>query len=215
MLMGKYQFQVESGRLFVTLGFFLLGMYTGRKKWLENPEISKALFGKICKYSGWIVLSTIVVAGGMFAADQILKLGWQENKVATFVFMTIYDIHNATMVTFYLTGLSLLMFRKFWQRILHPLAPIGRMALTCYLMQTFCGLVLFYNIGFGLFMKTTPGWNYIIAFGLFILQAFYTNWWFKYFRYGIIEWLWRSATLLKWQPIRKRVVPAIPVLVEA
>jgi hypothetical protein len=43
----------------------------------------------------------------------------------------------------------------------------------------------------------------------------FSKWWLRYFNYGPIEWLWRSATLLKWQPmIKRREIPApIPVLV--
>jgi uncharacterized protein len=90
-----------------------------------------------------------------------------------FFFGILFDINSAAMVLFYLSGLTMLMYRQGWQRVLYPLAPVGKMALTSYLLQTVFGLLLFYHVGFGLFMKTTPGWNWIIAIGIYLLQVIF------------------------------------------
>ena len=202
-LMMKYDFQISSGRLFITLGFFLLGMYVGRQKWFDNPEPSRPAFRRICKRSALIMCLGLILGLGMFAADAILKLGWQQNAIAGSVFMTIYDIFNAAMAVFFISGLTLLMYRNNWKKILYPLAPIGKMALTSYIMQTIFGLLVFYQVGLGLYTKISPGLNYLIAFAFFFLQILFSKWWLHYFNYGILEWLWRSGTLLKWQPLVK------------
>jgi uncharacterized protein len=206
-LSTKFEFQVVSGRLFITLGFFLLGMYTGRQRWFERGIEAKPLIRKICKRSALIMCTGLVVGLGMFAADAMMKLGWQQNPVVGFVFMLIYDVFNAAMVVFFISGLTLLMMRNRWQAVLYKLVPVGKMALTSYITQTIFGLLLFYGAGLGLYGKTSPGLNYLIGILFFFFQVGFSTYWLRYFNYGPLEWLWRSGTYLKWQPmIRKRNV---------
>ncbi len=200
----KYNFQVFSGRLFITLGFFLLGTYVGRKKWFENAEASKEIIRKVCKRSALIMGIGLAIGLGMFAADAIFKLGWQQNRVAGSVFMTIYDIYNASMVAFFVTGLTLIMYRRGGQKVFYPLAPVGKMALTSYITQTVVGLLLFWGIGLAIYPKTSPGINFMVGLGFFFIQVLFSKFWLKYFNYGPLEWLWRSGTLLKWQRLVKR-----------
>ena len=199
----KYHFQVNSGRVFITFGFFLLGMYTGRMRWFENPEPAKAVIKKICKNSGWLVLGTLIVAFGMFGLDALLKMGWQQNPIAGFIFSIFYDIHNASLVCFYISGLTLLMYKPKWQKRLFPFSTVGKMALTCYLMQTAIGLLLFYHVGFGLVGKTAPWLNWVITFVFFIIQSIFCRFWLQKFNFGPLEWIWRSLTWFRWQPIWK------------
>ena len=117
-LSTKFRFQLDSGRIFITFGFFLLGMYTGRKRWFENPDESKVVFKKICRKSGWIALGTFGVALGMFGANSLFKLGWDQNPVIGFIFSIFFDILSAALVCFYVAGLSMLMYRERWQKIL-------------------------------------------------------------------------------------------------
>jgi uncharacterized protein len=76
------------------------------------------------------------------------------------------------------------------------------MALTSYLLQTVMGLILFFGFGFGLFQHTSPGWNLGIATLLFLLQTMAARWWFRHFRFGPVEWIWRSGTAGHWMPLR-------------
>ena len=210
----KFQFQVNSGRIYITLGFFLLGTYVGRKKWFENLEDTRPTIKKICKKSALIMVLALVAGLGMFGLDAALKLGWQQNPVAGYIFSIFYQVYNAAMVVFFISGLTLLMYRRSWQKLLYPMAAVGKMALTSYIAQTVFGLLLFYGIGFGLYGKTSPGTNFLIAIGFFVLQVFFSRWYLQYFNYGPLEWLWRSGTYLKWQPFVKKKqtsAPTIPI----
>ena len=153
----------------------------------------------------------LVCGLGMFAADAALKLGWQQNPYAGYIFMIFYDIFNAGMVTCIITGLTLLMYKRNGKKFFFQMASVGKMALSSYISQTLFGLILFYNVGFHLYSKTSPGTNYLIAIGFFIFQMQFSKWWLTYFNFGPLEWLWRSATLLKWQPMVKQREVAIPV----
>jgi uncharacterized protein len=209
-LSDKANFQVDSGRIYITMGFFLLGMFVGRMRWFEKVDESRGVFRKICKRSAAIMAIMLVCGLSMMLADTVLKLGWQQNAVAGFVFMLFYDIFNASLVVVIVSGVTLLMYKRRGQKFFYPMASVGKMALTSYLTQTAFGLILFYNIGFGVYTKTSPGFNYLIAICFFILQMQFSKWWLSRFNYGPVEWLWRSGTLLKWQPMMKQKQEAIP-----
>ena len=81
---------------------------------------------------------------------------------------------------------------------------MGRMALTNYLLQTVFGLIIFYQFGFGLFDKTTPAFNVILAAFVFYLQWKFSQVWLKHFQQGPIEWLWKSLTYFNFTPIKNR-----------
>jgi len=82
------------------------------------------------------------------------------------------------------------------------LAPAGRMALTCYLMQSFVLAFIFTGYGAGLVGRVGAGSATAIAFSLFLLQLPLSRWWLARHRYGPIEWLLRWATMLQ-HPQRK------------
>jgi uncharacterized protein len=87
---------------------------------------------------------------------------------------------------------------------LAPLAGIGRLALTVYLTQTLMFTTLFYGYGFGQAYRLGPAAVTAWAVVIFALQVVACQWWLRRFRFGPVEWLWRSLTYLKWQPLRLR-----------
>jgi uncharacterized protein len=78
------------------------------------------------------------------------------------------------------------------------------MGLTNYLMQSIIFIPLFYGFGLGLARHI----NLVMAVGLgivvYYLQVLFSKWWLGNFIYGPFEWLWRSLTWLKWQPMVRR-----------
>ncbi len=77
---------------------------------------------------------------------------------------------------------------------LKVLAPMGRMALTNYLMQTIIGVIIYYGVGFGFGGNIGPAVFIPIGLAVYAFQVFYSNVWFKYFNYGPFEWIWRMLT---------------------
>ncbi len=210
-LTTKFNYQISSGRLLITFGFFLLGMFAGRMQWFENLHETKPIFIKIWKKTGLILLGTIAAAILLGALSFGLKWNMEKNLLAMWVGGALADIFNSGLTLFYIAGFTLLMYREKWNKFLSPLANVGKMALTSYLMQTLFGLLLFYSFGLGLFTKTTPAMNALISFGIFGLQIVFSHWWLKHFHYGPVEWLWRSATFLKPQKMLKTSTPlALP-----
>ena len=197
-LIGTLGFQLITGRLFITLGLFLLGLWAGRKRIFVDTPKSRAFFQKLLLWSGGLALvSTILVIlnGGLKLG--LPSPGWKDVIVAT-----AFDVHQATLSAFYVAGVTLL----FWRTravLLHQLVDVGRMGLTTYLVGTAFGGMVF--LGYGLGQLGKMGLTASVGLGLlfFALQIPFSNWWLKHFHFGPVEWLWRSLTFGKAQPWQK------------
>ncbi len=82
------------------------------------------------------------------------------------------------------------------------LGAVGQMALTNYLAQSIICTTIFYGYGLGLYGSIERFHLLWFVLGVWILQLLYSPWWLKRFRYGPAEWLWRSLTYWKRQPMR-------------
>ncbi len=99
-------------------------------------------------------------------------------------------------------GLIMVMYKSGWFNWLFKIfQPVGQMAFTNYLGQSIiCGL-FFYGIGFGMFGKLERHEMYYVVAAVWVLQIVYSHIWLRNFRFGPLEWLWRSLTYWKKQPI--------------
>jgi uncharacterized protein len=82
------------------------------------------------------------------------------------------------------------------------LAAYGRMALTNYLMQSIICTTVFYGHGLGLFGSVERRHQILIVFAVWAVQLVYSPVWLRYFRFGPAEWVWRSLTYRRAQPMR-------------
>ena len=82
------------------------------------------------------------------------------------------------------------------------LANVGKMALTNYLSHTLiCGFI-FYGWGLGFYGSFERSDMLLVVIGIWIFQLFFSNFWMSHFRFGPFEWLWRSMTYGKFQPLK-------------
>jgi uncharacterized protein len=91
---------------------------------------------------------------------------------------------------------------------LWPFANAGRMALTNYLIQIAAIDLLFsgYALGLG---TIRPLVGPVMALTLFAAEAAFSTLWLKRFRFGPAEWLWRSLTYGRKQPMRVSAVQSV------
>jgi len=80
------------------------------------------------------------------------------------------------------------------QKMLGWLAAPGKMTLTLYVGQSLVAAPLLYGFGWGLWDDLTDGQLLLIGLVSFAAQASAAALWFKAYRYGPLEWLWRAAT---------------------
>lgn len=84
------------------------------------------------------------------------------------------------------------------------LAATGRMAFTNYLTTTIVMTTIFYGYGLGLFGSVSRAALYLFCFGMWAAMLLWSKPWLDRFQYGPLEWLWRSLSRWKIQPMMKR-----------
>jgi uncharacterized protein len=103
-----------------------------------------------------------------------------------------------------LLGLIILLYKSGWVNWLFNLMrPVGQMAFTNYLTQSIICGVYFYGIGFGMYGKLQRVEVYYFVLAVWLVQIIWSHLWLQYFNFGPFEWLWRSLTYWKKQPMRK------------
>ena len=108
------------------------------------------------------------------------------------------------MTLFYVASFALLFLRPRWQPLLLHFAPAGRMALSVYVGQTVIGVLVFFGFGLGLLGRFGNGATIPMGLAVFALQAWACRAWLERFRFGPLEWAWRSLTWLRVEPFRAR-----------
>ena len=82
-------------------------------------------------------------------------------------------------------------------------AAVGKMAFTNYILESLICTFIFYGHGLGLYGQVERKFQILIVFACWILILIFSPIWLRYFRYGPLEWLWRSLTYWKVQPFKK------------
>jgi uncharacterized protein len=194
----KFDFQIMSGRLYITLGLFLLGLYAGRKKVFENI----AFFRRLIRYGLWTLLGCFIFAGLLALIIFLAKVEMTQ-PIQFLLGGGVYDVFNAALAAIYV-GLVVTLFQKErWKKRLMNFYEVGRMGLTTYLMQALVGTLLFFSFGFNLLGEYGASVWALVGLVVFFLQILFSKWWLSRFQFGPVEWLWRSLTYWKMQPLKK------------
>jgi uncharacterized protein len=83
-----------------------------------------------------------------------------------------------------------------------PLAAVGRTAFSNYILQSIICSMIFYGYGFGLFGKLERYQAYSVVLLCWIVALVASPLWLRYYRFGPLEWCWRSLTYWQRQPMR-------------
>tara|TARA_R110002072_G_scaffold170552_2_gene324190 strand:- start:124018 stop:125151 length:1134 start_codon:yes stop_codon:yes gene_type:complete len=103
----------------------------------------------------------------------------------------------------WMSALLLILKHNILTGLTNRLAAVGRMAFTNYIMHTLlCGLI-FYGHGLGLIGNVERAGQLLIVLGIWMLQLWLSPIWLSHFRFGPLEWLWRSLTYWRPQPMRQ------------
>jgi uncharacterized protein len=188
-LAGRWAGLIIQMRLPKILAMFLLGLWTYRREILRQPENHRDLLRKVLVYGGILgLIGNIALAA--FAGNEA-----PFPPTVTAIFGVIgYAFGVPALALWIISAVALLWPRPAAQRVLSTLAPIGRMALTNYVLQTIVCLFIFYSYGFAEFGRSGPLSSTLIALGIFAGQILVSTVWLRYFQYGPLEWIWRQLT---------------------
>ncbi len=147
---------------------------------------------------GWAIGFSLVIYGvyrnfqANFALEYSMYLGSQ------------FNYWGSAFVSFgYICGIMLIARSNALGWLKDRLAAVGQMALTNYIAQSILCTLVFYGIGFGLFGRLERKEQLIAVVAVWILQVIWSGPWLHRFRFGPLEWMWRSLTYMKMQPFRK------------
>jgi uncharacterized protein len=114
-----------------------------------------------------------------------------------------YDLGRIPMTLGHV-GLIALLCRVPWlDNVSRVFAAVGQMALTNYLTQSLICLLIFTGTGLAWYGQLARHELYYVVIAIWVLQLIWSPLWLNHFRHGPAEWLWRSATYWKWQPLRR------------
>ncbi len=182
------------------LAMFLIGFCVGRRRIFSDVSAQLPLLRRL-----WIAFLIPGLAGNIALAVLMEKNVFFPPSWLGVVETIVYAIGVPSLSLFYAISLLFLWQREGWQSRLKILAPVGRLALTNYLLQSVIGVTLFYNIGFGLMNnRAGPALWIFLAVLVFCVQIALSTLWLQHFRYGPVEWLWRWLTYGK----RPSILPA-------
>ena len=120
------------------------------------------------------------------------------------LYQTIFYALGVVPLAMAYVGIFMLSFQSnAGKKLMSVLTPVGKMAFSNYFLQSLVGNFVFLGPGLGLTGTIGPFYYTFFGIGFFIIQIIISTIWLKYFNYGPLEWLWRSATYKKWQPMRK------------
>ncbi len=194
---------IDGNRYFRVMGLFLLGYCAGRQRFFADLEAWKPLLRRITRWG---------FALGLPLSFAYAWSGVNGHPWGLTAHSALYTFSVFPMGFAYMAGLCLLYQRHSASRIWRAFAAPGRMALSNYLYQTVCGMLVFYGIGLGLGADMSLSFALLIALGVYLLGMLLSSLWVKYFRFGPVEWLWRMLTYGQYLPIRREKLPAETVV---
>lgn len=181
------------GMMFIGMAFLKLGILTGARSTRFYLAMMLIGYGVGLPVNAW---ETQLLVDGNFGPlfDAKAELTYDLGRL----FMTFGHI-----------GLIMIVCTKGWLTWLtRPLAAVGRMALTNYVMHSIFAALIFTGIGFALFGSLDRHELYYVVGGIWLFQLIVSPIWLKYYRFGPLEWIWRSLTYNRRQPMRR--VPLAP-----
>lgn len=190
---GLFHFLFFDGLLFMFIGmaFYKSGILTGKHS-------SKTY---------WILFLGGLGAGLLISYFRIqpeLKYGFDRIAYTKNVSVQYYELSRTLRSLGIFGGIMLLNKWGAFKWFFALMRPVGQMAFTNYLAQSLvCGLI-FYGVGFGLFGKLELHQVYYVVAAVWVIEIIWSHLWMRYFRFGPMEWLWRSLTYWKRQPIKKQ-----------
>ncbi len=176
--------------MFLGMAFFKMGILTGQ------APVKTYLWMTVIGLGVGLTIS-------YFRLQQMVDANFNWYDYTKQISFSSYEL-SRTFRSIGLLGLIMLLYKSGWFKwLLALLRPVGQMAFTNYLMQSLlCGL-FFYGVGFGMFGQLARHEIYYVVGAVWLLQIIYSNIWLHFYRFGPLEWAWRSLTYWKKQPFRK------------
>jgi len=183
-----------------TIALFLFGMFVWRTDVIRRPATHRLLLVAVA-IIGIVVGAALTVASeqpALLGLPLPGRIGFSLERLATLLLAIGYAAAIIGSVSTR-PGMAMLA----WA------APLGRMAFTNYLAQSVIFGWIFYGYGLGLFGRVDVVTALAIGVCVYVAEVMISTQWLRYYRFGPIEWLWRSLMYGTAQRLRiRRAIPS-------
>lgn len=196
------QWKQVGGFVFVmlpnVLGMFVIGLLFARRRLFHDtiaqlPRIRSALrwllpLAILTNGTAAVLFerATSIVPTGLSLLLQVVSTLGSLSGCLTYIFLLLLAYHSPAT-----------------RRIVAPIGSVGRMALTNYLTHTLVFTTLANGYGAGLYGRVSLFVGLLLTLAMFAFQIALSNAWLRRFRFGPLEWVWRSLTYGRTQPMRR------------
>ncbi|MGI8931191.1 MAG: DUF418 domain-containing protein [Sphingomicrobium sp.] len=192
------------------LGRFALGAAIGRSGILDDVRAHVPLLRRIA----WIAIPAGLAFG--FVIRLIYTEAWTplgENEGLVTIGRVLRSPAALVLAAGYCAAIVVALQKPWGKRLFGIFAPVGRMALTNYLAQGFIYAFILYGgvLGLGLAGRIGSFAILLICIAFFAFQVIFSHWWLARYRFGPMEWLWRTLTYGE-RPAMRRL-PPVPATV--
>jgi len=150
----------------------------------------------------WVGLILGLVFNGIVLKSN-LQPSWLPQAYQRLATSGARTIGAPALMLFYVCAIITLLRKESWKSHLIQLAPVGRMALSNYLMQSVLCTLIFYGYGLGLYGEISPTVGLILSFFIYLGQMRFSAYWLDRYQFGPVEWAWRSLAYGKRQPLHR------------
>ncbi len=176
-----------------TFALFLLGVFVWRTGLLRSPERHRRALLAIA------ALGLVLGFGMNFLELPDSGSSWRSLALIVSALRTLGPVVLA--IGYGATCVALCTFAGVG-RVLAVLGPLGRMAFSNYLAQSLVFGWIFFGYGLGLFGRLSASHAMLLGIAVYLVQVIASHWWLKRFRFGPMEWLWRTLMYGVRQPWR-------------
>lgn len=183
--------------VFVLLPVFLLGFWFVSSGIVRNHREYDHLFRPMA----WIGMSfglALTIAALLVIQHPAAK----QSFVLRGTGETLFFLGQYAMAAGYLGLIITLLGSLRWSKVLGSFAPMGRMALTNYIVHSVILTTISYGYAGGLFGEISRASQMLLVVAIIIFQFFYSRWWLGRYQFGPLEWAWRCLTYEKLQPMK-------------
>jgi uncharacterized protein len=138
----------------------------------------------------------------IFGVYKNFEMNWAY-EYSMFIGSQFNYIASAGVSLGYIGFIMLICKSEHFQNFKHIFSTVGKMAFTNYILMSLISTFIFYGYGLGLYGQIERSGQILITFGIWIFLMIISLLWLKYYRFGPLEWLWRSLTYWKMQPMKK------------
>jgi uncharacterized protein len=177
----------ENGRFFIIFAMFLLGLIAGRKQLFVATESTIGFWKK--------VLIVALVAFVILYPIRVMLPNWIESAAIERSVTTLFNPWtDIALMLVWVAGVILLFPKPEFNRILMLFAPLGKMSLSNYIIQSVIGSTIYYGYGLVLYKYTGATYSFLIAILLTLLTGAFCHWWAKHYKHGPFEGIWHRLT---------------------